>query len=460
MCTELLLDRFIDKFPHNSSKRKVRTIGLELEFPVVQKNGEAVKYETIKSFFSHLHKEGWQLSRDGGTNEITSASRSPQNLASGVTYSKDVIGTDVGYCTLETSLTPENSLVDLEKHWLSMRTILHDYFIQNKSFVLGYGVQPVTPPNKSLLAKKGRYIFFEQDSLNRFIDQRVGVDLHVFATSAASQVHLDIYRDEAIRAINIFNGLAPLFTALTANASVWKNHIDPEWIDIREIFWDKSWSNRIGQIGIPDAFDSFSDYVERVSAMRPQMVKRRNEFIKILYKKTIDEYFACGNNNKGETVKGKVVHLKAEIDDLLFACGFMWWQARLSPYYGTLEIRMCGQQPPDATICVSALSLGILENLNEAERIYKKYSHRQWQLLRFDTLRHGLRAKVEKKSIIPLIKALLGIAKQGLKNRNLGEEKYLEPLYKRLKNQKNPADEISIIFKKKGVNGLIKRVAL
>ena len=76
--------------------------------------------------------------------------------------------------------------------------------------------------------------------MNRFIDQKMGVDLHVFATSAANQCHIDIYKDEAIRAVNICNGLSPLITVLTANAPIWAGKLDTEWIDVREIFWDKS----------------------------------------------------------------------------------------------------------------------------------------------------------------------------------------------------------------------------
>ena len=51
---------------------------------------------------------------------------------------------------------------------------------------------------------------------------------------------------------------------------------------------------------------------------------------------------------------------------------------------------------------------------------------------------------------------ILHIAKQGLQKRGLGEEIFLAPLFKRLKHQQSPADIAITIFKKHGLQGLLK----
>ncbi len=190
------------------------------------------------------------------------------------------------------------------------------------------------------------------------------------------------------------------------------------------------------------------------------MFKLDFEFIKILGCKTFGQYLENGKNNWGEPVSGKRIKLIADEQDIHFHSGFAWWDARLSPSHGTLEIRACGQQPPDATLAVSALALGLIENLSEAEKLYKQLTHVQWQKLRFDALRHGFGAKAKGFNVVKSIKILLEIAKKGLQKRNLREEKYLDVLFKRSAKRKNPSDEITQAFRKNGIQSLLERTAI
>src|SRR5579863_4404263 len=217
-----LTNVFSKNYKQKPSRHTLRKIGIELELPIVKDTGEAVEYTTIRKMFSWLEKHEWKVSRDERTREIVAAEKSVSKGKGRFGYETDVIGTDVGYCTVETSLTPEDNLFELETHWKRIKSILLDFFTLENCHILGYGVQPISHPSKDLVANKGRYKFFEQDSLNRFIDEKYGVDIHVFATSGSNQCHIDVYREEAIDAVNVFNGLAPLLSAVTANASVWK----------------------------------------------------------------------------------------------------------------------------------------------------------------------------------------------------------------------------------------------
>jgi glutamate--cysteine ligase len=442
---ETFSKNFLPK-PHTPTHRKV---GIELEFPIVQDNGEAVSYQTINNMFAWLESRGWQVTVDTGTGEKVEAVRSVSGGSGRFGYEKDVIGTDVGYCTVETALSPEDSLFALEDHWNKIKKLLLEYFSQENCHMLGYGVQPLSHPHHNLVANKGRYRFFEQDSPNRFIDQRYGQDLTVFAISAANQCHVDIYKEEAIAAVNMMNGLAPLISAVTANSPVWRGKQDQEWIDIREIFWDKGWSNRLEQTGIPDAFSDFSDYVDRLCQFRPLMVKRGDEYIKIMDCKTFGDFVRADGESVGQSVDGSLVRLEGMPEDIYLQSGFAWWQARLAPAHGTLEIRPCSQQPENATLSVAALALGLIENLEEAFKMYAEYTLEDWRKLRFDALRHGLEAELKNKSpILPLVNQLLEIAKEGLRKRKLGEEKFLTVLENRTQKALTVANEVKAVFDK------------
>ena len=426
----------------------VRKIGLELELPVVTRDGEAVSYHTIKTMFSWLEKKGWETTVDGGTGEVVEARKSITPSRGRFGYGKDIIGTDLGYCTLELAMCPENDLNALDLHWNAMKKIMLEYLSPIGCHLLGYGIQPITQPSSKLVANKGRYKFFEQESLNRFIDQKYGQDVSAFAISASNQCHIDIYKEEAIEAVNTMNGLAPLLSAVTANASVWRGVPDMEWLDVREIFWDMCHSQRIEQTGIPHGFNDFSDYVDRLCQFQPLMVKRGNEYIKIMGCNTFGDFIKGRKRCEGQTVDGKVVALIAQPDDILFHAGFAWWTARLAPNYGTLEIRPCSQQPEDAMLSVAAFSLGLIENLQAASALYAQYALTDWRKLRFDVLRHGLHATMKEQPVTSLVQQALQISREGLISRRLGEEKYLNVLDERADSGLTPADKAKTVFDK------------
>ena len=94
------------------------------------------------------------------------------------------------------------------------------------------------------------------------------------------------------------------------------------------------------------------------------------------------------------------------------------------------------------------LSLGRVKNISEAESRFRKYyCFLQESLslynytpteLRHLFIRKDLPSFVDQNAVYRLCENVLEIAREGLKDRGLGEEKYLEPLYYRVKNQENP----------------------
>ncbi len=453
------VDTFNKNFLPEPKVSQLRNIGLELEFPIVKNNGFAVDYQTILKLFAWLEEKGWKATSDTGTGEIVEMSKSITNGHGRFGFEKTVIGTDVGYCTIEVALTPHNNLFVAEECWKHIKDLLLEFFSQENCHMLGYGIQPLSPPTHDLVANKGRYKFFEQDSLNRVIDQRQGQDLSVFAISASSQCHIDVYKEEAIISVNVMNGLAPLLSALTANSPIWQGKTDDEWLDVREIFWDKSWSNRIEQVGIPEIFINDADYVDRLGQFRPLMVKRGDEYIKILHHKTFND-FLDAKESEGQTVDGKILKLISLPEDIRMQSGFAWWQARLAPEYGTLEVRPCSQQPGNATLGIAALMLGLVENLEEAQRLYAKHTLANWRKLRFDVLRHGLSATINGNSILPLIENVLQIANVGLQKRKLGEEVFLSVLEQRAHEMLTVADKVKTVFDKNNLQAFFDLVEI
>jgi gamma-glutamylcysteine synthetase len=93
---------------------------------------------------------------------------------------------------------------------------------------------------------------------------------------------------------------------------------------------------------------------------------------------------------------------------------------------------------------VAAFHLGLKHRLGELDELLCKdnvlYHHGLSATeLRRLFVRRRLPEFVEKDEVFELAKNVLDLAKGGLMERGYGEEKFLEPLYRRIERQMNPA---------------------
>jgi len=151
--------------------------------------------------------------------------------------------------------------------------------------------------------------------------------------------------------------------------------------------------------------------------------------------------------------------IEKQIEDLDQHFTFFWHNARLSRYY-TLENRMNDQQPPEEILSVPALTLGIMENLEEGVRLMNEYPWEMLQEARIEAARSGLEATVRGKPVSDISRELVQIAARGLEKRGLGEEKYLSPLWIRLDEKICPADRAADIFTREGPEGLVEQMRI
>jgi len=160
----------------------------------------------------------------------------------------------------------------------------------------------------------------------------------------------------------------------------------------------------------------------------------------------------------GQTLEGEKYTIQPEVEDIHYLNSFCYFNARLAAKFGTIESRMCCQQPPDAALAPTALTLGLLSNLEETNKLVETYSWETWKAVKKMALQHTFKTTIDGKSILPVLTQFLEIAERGLLKRNLGEVIFLEPYYSRLSLQKSPADEAIAIFEEQGITGLLNHV--
>lgn len=436
---------FKSKFSETTSFENAK-IGIESEFPLVTADGHAASKEVVDDVFQSYIKKGWKPIKDGGTGTIVGVSKIINDY-------EVVFGTDVGDRIIEIAFPPAHNLHEA----LSVRNTLLkpiiEEFAKHDTYLLGYGVLPMNKPHRKLMADKGRYHFFERDSGNTYVPHEDGVDLHVFAMTAAAQTHIEVNRNNAIDFLNVSNALSGIFILLGANSSVWLGKIEKDKRRaLREWLWATGWPNRPTQTGPLRPIKDFDEYIQHLASFRPQMIKRDGQYLSLLNTEKTFEELLYKKNIEAETVNGEHVSVEIIPDDITFTGGFAWHTARMTAY-GTVESRVCCQQPQDAALAMSALSLGLYANLEKAKSLVAEKSFTYWLSVYNKSMIEGF----EMEDAETLASKVYAIAEEGLHKRNLKEEIFLQPLQKRIQEKKAPAEEIIQIFLTEGAEGIVKK---
>ena len=282
--------------------------------------------------------------------------------------------------------------------------------------------------------------------------------MHLFTVNVASHVHVSVAREEAVEAVNVLNGFAPAQIALMADSCVWKGEYDPAYKCVAEVFWDM-WEAARGRAGMPPKpFEDCEDYARHVAELTPVYVKRDGAPIILKDYDSFLEYAAAGEA-VGYNPQEEEVPVEPTMADLDTHNSCYWYNARISRYY-TVENRVCDQQPPEDVLCPSALTLGLVEAREEA---WEELTSHDWDTLRelrVEACKEGLDARANGLHVREFAGRMLDVAEKGLERRGKDEERFLEPLKRRLRDGVSPADGAAQLFHTGGVEALVARRAL
>ena len=432
----------------------VRGVGVELEIPIVDQSGEAVGLDQDQDVFRYLQNEGFELELDCYTNQIVSAKK--YNARSAVNFDAcfDKITTDVGYSILEIASSPQLNIYEVEENLNSLIRLLLIYFDVAGFLMIGMGTSPVSSPSKRMLMPKERYYFLAKFSANNVIPFFKGSDSDLLTVAASNQCHLSVCEEEAVGSVNVFNALSGLFLAVNTNSPLWEGAVHNEYKAIREMLWDDSFDDQGKQTGIPSPFKSLKHYFDTIISIRPHLVCRNGRYFQIVDKPSFLEYIKS-DYSIGKNIESELMEIVPELKDIDDQVTFTWYNARLVAKYGTVECRVCCEQPQEDMMAPTALALGVLENLSEAKQLVSRFKMEDWKGLRYSAAKHGINAEMNGRSIETLIRELLEIADTGLKSRRNNEEKFLQTYFARLEKKVTPADQVVELFENKGLNGVM-----
>ncbi len=431
---QLFFDRYIKP---TMSVRKC-FIGIEIEMPIVNLNREAVDFDnvhrTTRRFIDYF---GFDISGIDEDGNIYSA----QDKNNG-----DILSYDCSYNNLELSFGKECNLFVVWERFQKYYNFLQSEFQTYNYTLTGMGINPYKNYNNNVPIPNGRYrmLFHHLHSYNKYKD--IPMYFHSYPEygtfSSASQVQLDIAFEELPLILNVFSKLEPLKALLFANSVLLDEHEDI--VCYRDFFWENSTHginpHNIGMFS--SDFNSVEEILTYISTMSIYCVERGDKYINfepIRFADYLNTDEVIGEYYDNEVYKN--ITVKPVPEDIKYLRSFKFEDMT---YRGTVEFRSVCCQPIKDSMTVAAFHIGAkrrfreLDELFQADRVLYHNGYTAAELRKM-FLYAKLPEFVDEDSLYELAKKTLDIISDGVKERGLGEEVFLAPLYERVEKRTNPA---------------------
>ena len=405
-----------EKYLSNMKEDSELFVGVELEFPIVETNGNKTNIEVTKNLFRTLaNLSDFEVEKiDDDQNPIQLIHCS----------SKDRILFELSYNTIEFAFERARSINEVAKRFEDYLKIIQPILQENNHEIQGHGIHPLWQENDNSPVKIERY-----KMLMAFLAMNgTGMKTHSYPSYGAficgNQVQLDVRRDNYLRIINAFNKIeaakAYLFSNSEFSAKAWDTKI------ARDIFWEESLHGYYKEnVGIyPKDYQSEEEFFNNLArtAIFTATREGKSYYFKpirvedYLDQKEITAYTADGNEKIIKPVKEDLKqHRSYQFQDLT---------AR-----GTVEFRSVCTQPLETTFAPIAFELGLFVELEKLENFLEDSSFFKNEEQDYRKLRKKYSKKIlskeEKEAIQSFSKDLLDIAEAGLMKRGYGEEKFL-----------------------------------
>ena len=405
-----------EKYLSNKKEDSELFVGVELEFPIVETNGNKTNIEVTKNLFRTLaNLSDFEVEkRDDDQNPIQLVHCS----------SKDRILFELSYNTIEFAFERAHSIDEVAKRFEAYLKIIQPILQENNHEIQGHGIHPLWKENDNSPVKIERY-----KMLMAFLAMNgTGMKTHPYPSYGAficgNQVQLDVRRDNYIRIINAFNKIeaakAYLFSNSEFSSEAWDTKI------ARDIFWEESLHGYYREnVGIfPKDYQSEEEFFNNLARTAIFTVTREGKSyyfkpIRVedyLDQKEIIAYTTDGEEKNINPVKEDLKqHRSYQFQDLT---------AR-----GTVEFRSVCTQPLETTFAPIAFELGLFVQLEKLENYLEHCSFLKNEKQDYRNLRKKYSKKIlskkEKEKIKTFSKELLEISKSGLLERGYEEEKYL-----------------------------------
>ena len=418
---DLLKHRYLKNIKENPEL----FIGVELEYPVVNLEGNATDVEVIKQLFRHL------VSDLHLTVEKVDDFGNPIQLVDPV--SQNSILFEVSYTTIEFAFAKAETIQEVEERFSIYMEAIQKKLAESNHAIVGCGIHPNWDKNVNHPVAYPRYqMLMDYLNLSRNVTES---DLHHFPEYGAficgSQIQLDVSKSNYLRVINAFTQIEAVKAYLFANSEFtgadWDTKIS------RDIFWEESMHGiYLENVGVNARLfkdeDDFFDYLDHSAIFTAE----RDEQTYYFYPIQARDYLPTPEI-QAYALNGDEIIIYPQEKDFETHRSYQYQDLTTR---GTVEFRSVCTQPLERTFASAAFQLGLLVNLDKLEAYLEtapffKEFERNYKSLRRQFSKKKL-TEPEETAIIGFSKDLLLLAEEGLVMRNKQEMSYLQPLRDKL----------------------------
>lgn len=393
---EIIYNKFFRPF---EGKTTAGRVGVELEFPLVNKSGGDIDPAYAAGVMEHFLKKGWRVALEGTGGE-------PLFIENG---DGDCLSFDNSYNNFEFSLNHSASLAELERRFREYLSPVQEYFRAGGMELRGRGTNPNMPGLSVFHVPFATYDMV-RDYLRTGGEHGIE-DFPAFLSSV--QTHLDVNLDDLPAAYTLFARLDFVRAMLFANSPDWEGR---GWRLFRDYLWEKSAFGRCPNItgkvdGSFASVDDLTDYFLKKGMFNRIRDGKYETFAPV----GIREYFEDPAYD-------------AEPDDI--DCYLSFKSVELT-CRGTLEVRGDCAQPFDRAFAPPAFNLGVLCAMEEAKAVTDEFFAENHITASNTELRNIVCENRDMELIAPLPRLerftsdLLDLAREALVRRGMGEERLI-----------------------------------
>ena len=409
--------------------------GVEFELPVVNLKKQAVDFDVIhrlaENFAEHFKFGIFKLDDDGNINLA-------QSEANG-----DSLSFDCSYNTLELSFGKESNLNTIYFRFKEYYNFIQTFLAKYSHTLTGMGINPYREFNNNVPIPNERYrmLFHHLKSCGKYEG-----DFHKYPEfglfSAANQVQLDVEEKNIPDVINTFNKLEAVKSVLFANSPL------DNMLCSRDFLWKKSLQG-LNPKNV-DVWEyevhSTEDIVSYIEKMSIYCIMRNGKYINFP-PMPLDEYF-MSEKVTGEFFNGteyEKITFEPSIEDIEYLRSFKFEDLT---FRGTVEFRSVCTQPVSEIMTNPALHAGLINKTSQLAEILNSDTAVFNKGMTVSEIRDAFNEgripdQVNDNELKALLKKIIDLSAEGLRERGYGEEHFLTPLYARAEKLMSPAKQMT-----------------
>lgn len=438
---EIIRNKLYSEFikPTNQDKNY---IGIEIEIPIINLDKKAVDFNTVHEITGRFQRQYSDFKVDGTDYDgNVFALKDPKT--------DDIVCYDCSYNNIEFAMGREKELFTIHERFTEYYSFVKEAFEEHNHTLTGMGINPYRKYNVNEPIPSERYLmlYHHLKSVNNYSD--VPMHFHKYPEygmfSSASQVQLDVNRQNLVQTINVFSKIEPIKALLFSNSVLYGEN--NQYTCFRDALWEYSTHGvNPHNIGVYDVeFKDINDLQSYLESLNMYCVMRDGAYINFPSMNLL-EYFSRDYVHGEIYCRGKYreIDIRPCVNDIKYLRPFKFINLT---FRGTVEFRSICTQPIRDSMSVAAFHLGLKDKLDELEEIMNNDEviyHNGYTAgeLRKLLIQNRVPEFIDEAELCKLTRSIVDLAGEGLGQRGIGEEIFLKPLYERIKNHSNPGKHL------------------